>query len=165
MTSKALVKLIAIALAVLFAYSAVDKLEHYAMFGKQLNRFPISIPVIHQQVWIVPATELIIAVLLLLPFSRLKALFASLFVLGAYTLYLTCMLPSRFHVTCNCGEPFQTLSLKMHILLTLVCVLFTGVAVVLYGRLMQPSARDLKKFPYVRACYEQIDTTMINSGN
>lgn len=165
MITKTLVKLIAIALAVLLAYAAVDKLEHYTLFSLQLNRFPVSIPVIPEQAWIVPVTELIIAVLLLLPFSRLKALFASLFLLGVYTLYLTCMLDRRFHLTCMCGEPFQALSLKMHILVTLACVFFTGIAVVLSGRLATPLARDLEQFPYVRPCYEQIDTSMINSPN
>jgi len=165
MITKTLVKLIAIALAVLLAYAAVDKLEHYTLFSLQLNRFPISIPVIHEQAWIVPVAELIIALLLLLPFSRLKALFASLFLLGMYTLYLTCMLDSRFYLTCKCGEPFQALSLKMHILVTLVCVLFTGVAVVLSGRLVESLTREPEQFPYVRPIYEPIDTSMINSPN
>jgi hypothetical protein len=165
MSTKTLVKLIAIALAVLFAYAAADKLDHYTLFSLQLKRFPVPIPVIPEQAWVIPVSEFLIALLLLLPFSRLIALFASLFLLGAYTLYLTCMLDSRFHVSCKCGEPFQALSLKTLILVTLVGEFFTGVAVVLSGRLVTPLARDLKQFPYVRPCYEQIDTSMINSPN
>jgi hypothetical protein len=165
MITKALVKLIAIALAVLFAIAAVGKLEHYARFRLQLQRFPFSLSVLYVQAWIIPVTELIITVLLLLPVTRLKGLFASLFLLGVYTLYLTCMLESRFHHTCNCGEPFQSLSLKMHIVFTLGCVFITGVGVVLSGRLVQPSLRDLKKAPFVERYYEQIDKTLINSRN
>lgn len=165
MITKTLVKLIAIALAVLFAYAAVDKLEHYALFSLQLMRFPVSIPVIQEQAWIIPVIELTLAVLLLLPFSRLKALFASLFLLAVYTLYLTCMLESRFNLTCKCGEPFQTISLKMHIMVTLAGVFVTGVAVVLSGRLIEALARDEKQFPYVQPYYEHIDTSMINSPN
>ena len=165
MSAKNLVKLIALALAVLFAYAAVDKLEHYTLFSLQLKRFPVPIPVIFEQVWIIPVAELLIAMLLLLPFFRLKALFVSLFLLGVYTLFLTLMLESRFHLSCKCGEPFQALSLKMHMGVTLVCVFFTGIAVVLSGRLVTPLARDLEQFPYVRPIYEPIDTSMINSPN
>jgi hypothetical protein len=165
MIARTLVNLISIALAVLFAYAAVDKLEHYALFSLQLQQFPFSIPVVHRQAWAVPVMELIISFLLLLPVTRLKGLFASLFLLSLYTLYLTGMLDSRFYCSCNCGEPFQSLSLKMHIACTLVCVLFTGVGVVLFGRLMSPSLRELEKFPLVRPYYKQTDTSLIESKN
>jgi uncharacterized membrane protein YphA (DoxX/SURF4 family) len=165
MITKALIKLIAIALSVLFAYAAVDKLEQYALFRRQLQQFPISLPVLHQQAWVVAVVELIIAALLLLPATRLKGLFASLFLLSLYTLYLTGMLESRFYCTCHCGEPFQSLSLKMHIGVTLICVFFTGVGVVLTGRVMEPSLRDLKKSTFIQPYYEQMDTSFINSKN
>ncbi|THU31172.1 hypothetical protein FAM09_29275 [Niastella caeni] len=165
MITKALVKSIAIALAVLFSYAAVDKLEHYAQFSLQLQRFPLAIPVLFQQPWIIPVVELQIALSLLLPFSRLKGLFASLFLLSLYAIYLSCMLESRLLFTCQCGEPFQSLSLKVHIVLTLGCVFVTGVGVVLSGRIMGPSLRDLKKFPFVRPYYGQIDTSLVSSKN
>jgi hypothetical protein len=165
MFTKTLVKLIAIALAVLFAIAAVDKLEHYAKFRLQLQRFPVSLPGLHSLAWVIPVIELMIAVLLLLPVTRLKGLFASLFLLGLYTLYLVSMLETHFYCTCNCGEPFPSLSLKMHIVFSLVCVFVTGVGVVLYGRLIAPSARVLAKETYVRPYYEQIDTSLVNSRN
>jgi uncharacterized membrane protein YphA (DoxX/SURF4 family) len=165
MIIKALVKLIAIALSVLFAIAAVDKLDHYAKFRLQLQKFPVTLPVLFWQAWVIPVTELIIAVLLLLPVTRLKALFASLFLLGLYTLYLTCMLEVRFQLTCNCGEPFQSLSLKMHIAFSLGCVFVTGVGVVLSGRLIEPSMLELEKIPFVRPYYEKIDTSLVNSRN
>lgn len=165
MITKVLVKLIAIALAVLFAYAAVDKLEHYALFSLQLQQFPFSIPVLHQQAWVVSVLELIISFLLLLPATRLKGLFASLFLLSLYTLYLTGKLGSRFYCSCNCGEPFQSLSLKMHIVCTLVCVLFTGLGVVLFGRIMGHSMLEVKKMPFVHPHYKQTDTSLINSKN
>lgn len=165
MISKALVKLIAIALAVLFAVAAVEKLENYGLFRMQLQKFPFSWPVLQQLAWVIPVTELIIAAFLLLPFTRLKGLFASLFLLGLYTLYLTCMLDIRFQSICYCGEPFQSLSLKMHTIVTLIFVMITGVGVVLSGRLVEPSVRELEKSSFVRSYYEQIDTSLSNSRN
>lgn len=165
MKTKALISLIAIALAVLFAYVAVGKLEHYALFSLQLQQFPFSIPVLHRQAWVVPVLELVISFLLLLPATRLKGLFASLFLLGLYTLYLTGMLGSRFNSSCNCGEPFPSLSLKMHIVFTLVCVFITGVGVVLFGWMMGSTMHEPKKFPFVRPYYKQTGTSLINSKN
>ncbi|OQP66447.1 hypothetical protein A3860_13225 [Niastella vici] len=165
MNTKALVKLIAIALAVLFAIAAVDKLEHYPKFSLQLQSFPVDLSVLSSHAWFIPVTELILAVLLLLPFTRLKGLFASLFLLGLYTLYLVCMLETRFHSICNCGEPFQSLSLKMHIALTLAAVFVTGVGVVLSGQLVEEPLPKLGAPQIVKPYYEHIDTSLVNSRN
>lgn len=165
MITKALVKLIAIVLAVLFAIAAVDKLEHYPKFHLQLQRFPVSLSVLYSQAWLIPVTELITAVLLLVPMTRVKGLFASLFLLSLYTLYLVIMLETRFYCTCNCGEPFQSLSLKVHIILTLASVFVTGVGVVLSGRLVEEPLPKLSSPPIVKPFYEHIDTSLVNSRN
>jgi len=165
MSTKALVKLIAVALAVLFAIAAVDKLEDYAKFHLQLQRFPVHQSVLYAEAWVIPVTELIVAVFLLVPVTRLKGLFASLFLLSLYTLYLVFMLETRFYCNCNCGEPFQSLSLKMHIALTLASVFVTGVGVVLSGRLVEEPLPKLSKPPIVKTYYEHIDTSLVNSRN
>jgi len=165
MITKALVKLIAIVLSVLFAIAAVDKLENYPKFRLQLQRFPVDLSVLRTQAWIIPATELIIALLLLVPVTRLKGLFATLFLLSLYTLYLVCMLETRFYCICKCGEPFQSLSLKMHIVFTLASVFFTGVGVVLSGRLVDPPLPKLGKPQIIKPFYEHIDTSLVNSRN
>jgi len=165
MNTKALVKLIAIALAVLFAIAAVDKLEHYAKFSLQLQSFPVDLSVLSSQAWMIPVSELMVALLLILPLTRLKGLFASLFLLSVYTLYLVCMLETRFHCICNCGEPFRSLSLKMHIAFTLAAVFVTGVGVVLSGRLVEAPLPKLGTAQIVKPYYEHIDTSLVNSRN
>lgn len=166
MMTRTLVKLIAITLAVLFASTAVDKLEYYALFSSQLQHFPFSIRELYKQAWIIPIAELIIAVSLLLRATRVKGLFVSLIVLSSYALYLTGMLESRFYCICHCGEPFQSLTLRMHIVFTLVCLLFTGVGVVLSARATESSSfAQPERFPFEQPYHEQIDTSLIKSKN
>jgi len=164
MMTRTLVKLVAITLAVLFGGTAVDKLEHYALFSSQLQHFPFSIR-LYKQAWIIPVAEILIAVSLLLRVTRVKGLFASLLILSLYTLYLTGKLETRFYCICQCGEPFQSLTLRMHIVFTLGCLLFAGVGLVLSARATEPSSADRGTSPFDPTYHEQIDTSLIKSKN
>jgi methylamine utilization protein MauE len=156
MTTKILIRLIAVSLAVLFFYAAVGKLDDYTIFYLQLQKFPVSIPVIQQHPWLVPVTELGMAGLLLIPSFRVKGLFSSLFLLSVYTIYLTCMLDNKYNLPCDCGEVLQSLSLRSHIIFNFVCVFITGVAIVLCGKGMQTPVSN-KKFPFIRPYYKPAD--------
>jgi hypothetical protein len=138
MTNKAIIRLIAVSLALLFFYAAVIKLDEYAIFRMQLQKFPLALPLVKQQAWLVPVIEMTTASFLLLPSLQVKGLFGTLFVLSLYTIYLTCMPGNRFSVPCHCGEPWQTFSLRSNIIFNLFCVLTTGIGVVLCGKVMQP---------------------------
>lgn len=155
MTTKILIRLIAVSLAVLFFYAAVGKLDNYSVFHLQLQKFPFSITLIQQQPWLVPVTELLIAGLLLLPQFRVKGLFSSLFLLSVYTIYLTCMLDNKYDLPCNCGEVLGSFSLRSHIIFNFVCVFVTGAGIVLCGKIMQ-SAVTHKKFPFIRPYYKPV---------
>jgi uncharacterized membrane protein YphA (DoxX/SURF4 family) len=145
MVYKKLIRLIAVFLSVLLFYAAIGKLDKYALFGLQMNRPAFAIPVINAQPWLVPVTELVIAGLLVLPAYRVKALFASLFLFTVYTVYLAWMLDNRYAEPCACGEPWQSFSLQVNIILNFVCVWVAGVGVVLCGRVIEPVSGAGKK--------------------
>ena len=138
MTSKSLIRLIAVSLALLFFYAAVSKLDEYAIFRMQLQKYPLALPLVKQQAWMVPVIEIVIASVLLLPGLQVKGLFSALFVLSIYTIYLTCVPGDRFSAPCRCGEPWPSFSLRSNIIFNLFCVLATGIGVVLCGKVMQP---------------------------
>jgi uncharacterized membrane protein YphA (DoxX/SURF4 family) len=138
MTTKALIRLIAVSLAVLFFYAAVSKLDQYAIFRVQLQKYPLALPLVKQQAWLVPVIEMVIASFLLFPRLQVKGLFSALFVLSVYTIYLTCIPGDRFSSPCRCGEPWPSFSLRSNIIFNLFCVLTTGIGVVLCGKVMQP---------------------------
>jgi len=138
MTIKAIIRLIAVSLAVLFFYAAVSKLDEYAIFQMQLQKYPLALPLVKHQAWLVPVIEMVIASFLLLPGLQVKGLFSALFVLSIYTAYLTCLPGDKFSAPCRCGEPWQSFSLRSNIIFNLFCVLTTGIGVVLCGKVMQP---------------------------
>lgn len=157
MTTKTLIRFIAVSVAGLFFYAAAVKLDKYSLFQLQLQKFPFSISLIKQQAWMIPVIELLIAGLLLMPAYRLKGLFASLFLFGLYTIYLTCMLDNRYAFPCHCGEVLQSFSLKAHIIFNFVCVFVVGVGIVLCGMATERSVHGNKKFPFVRPDYKPTD--------
>lgn len=145
MTNKAVIRLIAVSLALLFFYAAVSKLDEYAIFRMQLQKFPLALPLVKHQAWLVPVIEMTIASFLLLPALQVKGLFSALFVLSLYTIYLTCMPGNRFSIPCRCGEPWQSFSLRSNIIFNLFCVLTTGIGVVLCGKVMRPVPLSFKE--------------------
>src|SRR5581483_5669668 len=134
---RTIIKLIAIAVALLLLYAAIMKLHQYDSFRFQLQKLFLLFPFTQRLVWLVPLTELSIAFLLLLRPFRVKALFAAMFLLSLYTVYLAWMLDKGFSQPCHCGEPISLVSLRTHIVINLVGVLATGVAVVLCGHDMK----------------------------
>jgi hypothetical protein len=104
----------------------------------QLQKYPLALPLVKQQAWLVPVIEMVIASFLLFPRLQVKGLFSALFVLSVYTIYLTCIPGDRFSSPCRCGEPWPSFSLRSNIIFNLFCVLTTGIGVVLCGKVMQP---------------------------
>lgn len=154
MTTKTIIRIIALSLALLFFYAAVSKLDQYSIFRLQLQKFPLALPLIEQMAWLVPVSELVIAGLLLFPALQVKGLFSALLFLSLYTIYLTCMPDSRFTLSCRCGEPWPSFSLKSNIIFNLLCVLVTSVGVVLCGKVMRPLPYSNNNFSSV-SYYEE----------
>ena len=111
----------------LFLYTALSKLADHERFSDVLH----SAAFFHNNAgliaWAVPVTELIIALLLIIPSTRLKGLYASLALLILFTLYILCMILFADHLPCNCGGVISKLSWKEHVLFNVV---FIGVSVV-----------------------------------
>jgi uncharacterized membrane protein YphA (DoxX/SURF4 family) len=132
------IKTIVILLATLLAYAAVGKLEHPDLFRSQLGVVPA--PLNSWLVWMIPILELVIALQLLFPVFRITGFFGALFLLSAYTLYLTWLVQDDFGGHCHCGTPWPGFSLRSNILINLLSVGVAGAGVALTGwdRAMHP---------------------------
>jgi hypothetical protein len=155
MTTKTIIRIIALSLALLFFYAAVSKLDQYSIFRLQLQKFPLALPLVKQMAWLVPVTELVIAGLLLFPALQVKGLFSALFFLSLYTIYLTCMPDSRFTLPCRCGEPWPSFSVRSNMIFNLLCVLVASVGVVLCGKVVQPLPYSNDNYSSASSCYEE----------
>src|SRR5690606_33447621 len=74
--------------------------------------------------WGIPTLEILLAVLLVLPFLKVKriALWTSVVLMGIFTLYLAMMLvfvPDRL---CNCGGVIKSMDWTTHLIFNLLCL-------------------------------------------
>lgn len=142
MPYKTVIRLIAVFMAILLLYAAVGQLLQYQLFCLQLQKFRSVFFPVHRIAWLIPCTALLNAVLLCLPGTRMAGLLAALFFLNVYTMGLTILLDEKYTTSCHCGEPFQQLSIAVHIIFNLACVALVCIAVSLSGK-KEPRLQDV----------------------
>ena len=107
-------------LILLFAYTAISKILDFNKFRRVLSESPL----IHNGAgiiaWLLPATELLIVLLLFLPRYRITGLWISLGMLTVFTGYLFYMLLFASHLPCSCGGVLSSLSWKEHLVFNVV---------------------------------------------
>jgi hypothetical protein len=81
-----------------------------------------------------------LAIALLIPAFRLKALYATLILMSLFTVYVVVILSMDNHISCSCGGIIENLSPKQHVLFNSVCVILSAVAIWV-ARRQQPTAR------------------------
>ena len=107
-------------LILLFAYTAVSKILDNSSFRRVLNESPLIHNGAGILAWLLPATELLIVLLLFLPRYRLWGLWVSLGMLTVFTGYLFYMLFFASHLPCSCGGVLSSLSWKEHLVFNVV---------------------------------------------
>ncbi|CAM4208117.1 Methylamine utilisation protein MauE [Pedobacter westerhofensis] len=97
-------KIITGSIAVMFGYAAAVKVADYSKARvEMLNQvFPVALA--EMLTWVIPALEILLVVCLLLPATRKKALWASLSLLVAFSVYIILATNDVFSRTpCSCG--------------------------------------------------------------
>ena len=117
MKSKKIIDVIAIALALLFIYAAVEKLVNIGTFRTQLDKSPLVGSFSSAAVWLLPLLQVLTSVLLIRQVTRLAGLFCAFFLIAAITVYLVTMISAGDSQPCDCGELWQGLSEEWHIIL------------------------------------------------
>ena len=122
-------------LLLLFLYTSLSKLADYETFRNVLRASPLLQPVVGQIAWLLPVSELVIAMLLFIPRLRLKGLYASLILISFFTLYLIYMIVFTPNLPCNCGGVLKMLNWPQHIFFNLFFILLSLVGILLYKRI------------------------------
>jgi len=148
MKRNTIVEIIALLFVVLFLYTGISKLMDYSVFKEQIALSPLLAPISSWVAILLPATEIIISVVLFLPRSRLPGLYASLILMVLFTGYIIYILNYNEHLPCTCGGVLEILSWKQHLVLNgiLIALAFIGV---LMGRRFLPGfkqPRSLKNY-------------------
>jgi hypothetical protein len=124
-------------LILLFAYAAASKLMIYNKFVVQIGQSPILAGISPWLAWLIPAVELIICILLLLPAWRLIGFYAATILMVLFTLYIGAVLTFSPEVPCSCGGILNQMGWTTHLAFNIV---FTGIS--LAGLLVE---KQLKK--------------------
>ena len=118
----------------LFVYTATSKLLAHETFIISLEKSPLSFAS-DTISWFVPAIELLISALLLLPRYRKEGLAASFILMILFTLYIAYMLLTSSHLPCSCGGVINKLSWQGHLWLNIFLTMLSATALYIQQRL------------------------------
>jgi Methylamine utilisation protein MauE. len=110
-----IVELISAFFVLLFAYTAVNKLVTYNIFVDELSKSPYLEKYAVAIGWLIPVTELLIALMLVNRRTRIMGLFASFGIMLAFTIYIYMMLHYSHYIPCSCGGILAQMSWQQHL--------------------------------------------------
>ncbi|MGS2738785.1 MauE/DoxX family redox-associated membrane protein [Sinomicrobium sp. M5D2P17] len=126
--------LICLLFILLFVYAACTKLMEYEKFRVQLGQSPILTSIGSWLVWTVPAAELVIAGMLVVPRLRLMALYAAFSLMTMFTAYIFIILTYSPFVPCSCGGILEKMGWEEHLVFNSVFVLLALTGILLLSR-------------------------------
>jgi putative oxidoreductase len=148
MKSTTILAFIKYALAFLFLYTAFSKLMSYDHYMIDLKRSPL---LKHYAIIIgilLPATELLVAGLLLLEKTSRSGLFGSLVLMTFFTVYVSYVLIFTTSWPCTCGGIIRELSWPQHLVFNLVFLVLSILGINLQMRYtLKGDAENLKSRP------------------
>lgn len=121
-----IIETIVVLYTILFLYTAIAKLMDYTVFKEQIAESPILAPVSKLIAAGLPWTEILVTILLIIPKWRLKGLYASLFLMTAFTIYIGATLAFSDHIPCSCGGIIGEMSWTQHMIFNTI---FIGLSV------------------------------------
>jgi hypothetical protein len=110
-----LVEIIAILYMSMFLYTAISKWSYYTMTREQMALMPLMTPIAHIVVWLLPATEIAITLLIFFQQTRKKGLYAATILMVLFTGYIIYMMLFYPHLPCSCGGFLTQLSWPGHL--------------------------------------------------
>ena len=126
-----IIEIISSLLIILFIYSSLSKLSAYDKFSVQLSKSPFITSFYQLVAWSIPATEIVIALLLTIKRTKLIGLYASFFLMSLFTAYLVIMLNYSYYIPCSCGGVLEYMSWEQHIVFNSFFIVIAGAGVLL----------------------------------
>lgn len=125
MKKETAIRILSSLLILLFTYAALSKLADHAVFQDELRKFPgINIsPAFFS--WLIPASELVVVILLIIPKLNFYGLYAGLSLLVLFTIFLILMISFDKHLPCACGGVISKLTWSEHVVFNLFFILLS----------------------------------------
>jgi putative oxidoreductase len=130
-----IIESIAALLIMLFLYASVSKFLDFETFTGEMNNQPLPNSWTPFLVWIIPGSEIAIALALMIEKTRLTAFYASLVLMTLFTIYTATILFHFFsYVPCSCGGVIKKLTWKQHLFFNLFFVALSVCGIILQRR-------------------------------
>lgn len=113
-------QIIAILFILLWMYAATSKLMDYEKFQVQLGKSPMLTRFSGITAWVVPASEIVISLLLFTERFRLIGLYASFCLIGAFTAYIFAITHYSEVIPCSCGGILENMTWQQHFYFNIV---------------------------------------------
>jgi hypothetical protein len=127
MKRKIIIEIISSLLILLFLYASISKWLAFKLFIGEMNNQPFPNWITPFLVWSIPFIEVLIAVGLIFEKTRVPALYASLFLMLAFTVYTVAILLHAFkYIPCSCGGVIRKLTWPQHLFFNLF---FVGISI------------------------------------
>jgi len=124
-----LIEIIAILYMSMFLYTAFSKWSDYTMTREQMALMPLLTPVAHIIVWLLPATEIAITLLIFVQQTRKTGLYAATVLMVLFTTYIIIMMIFYPALPCSCGGFLTELSWPGHLVFNSTFILLGILAI------------------------------------
>lgn len=123
-----LIETAGIACILLFVYAAASKFLDFNTFHNQLGQSPLLGAYADMIVWLVPLSEIAIAILLAIPRWKIFGFYAFFALMLMFTAYIIIILNFTSHTPCSCGGVLEDMGWTEHLVFNILFVLLSGVA-------------------------------------
>jgi uncharacterized membrane protein YphA (DoxX/SURF4 family) len=132
-TRNILVEIICLLFIVLWVYAGLNKMLDHE-FGTQLHRSPYLDKVADMVEVALPTGELLIALLLIFPRTKIAGLYASFFTMFIFTGYIYSMLKYSFYKPCSCGGILAKMDWHTHLYFNIAFTVLAAIGILLWPK-------------------------------
>lgn len=125
---KFIVEVICLLYILLFAYAAVSKILDFENFQVQIGQSPLLSAFAQWISWMVPAVEIITAILLVFRGYRIVGLYMALSIMMMFTSYIFIVINFSSFIPCSCGGILEKMSWNVHLIFNIIFVLLAVLA-------------------------------------
>jgi len=118
-------------LILLFLYTGLSKLLDYTHFKSVLYKSPLIAGNAAVVALALPITEIMVALLLFVPRTRLWGFYGATVLMTVFTLYLAYMILFTPHLPCSCGGVLKQMTWKQHLVFNIFFLLLSLTATLL----------------------------------
>ncbi|HEX8014621.1 MAG TPA: MauE/DoxX family redox-associated membrane protein [Flavobacterium sp.] len=129
-----MVEIVCYLYVLLFVYAAVSKILDFENFQVQLGQSPLLSAFAVGVAWLVPGTELLIALALIIPKFRSLGLLGAFTLMTMFSVYIFIILHYSSFVPCSCGGILEKMTWNVHLVFNSVFVLLAALAIVWHAK-------------------------------